>query len=218
MTYWEVILLLALNCWHECPSEPVQGQIAVAQVLINRTRQCGSTVSVELFRAKQFSWTNDKGRNLILRQRNDDDYSKFSQCLAVAALAYAAPDLTGGANHYHADYIPAPYWARGMTETAHIGAHVFYRGDLSCSVQPPARGTEQENDRTAVTPVLLSGIDAAAITGDVIAAVIAATQSATTSSNTCLLTIATSSPSSGQTAACPEEGMVDDAGQARGPP
>ena len=36
-------------------------------------------------------------------------------------------DPTAGADHYCADYIAAPKWARGRTPTAKIGRHLFFR-------------------------------------------------------------------------------------------
>ena len=32
-----------------------------------------------------------------------------------------------GADHYHADYIDTPYWAKSMKKTAVIGRHIFYK-------------------------------------------------------------------------------------------
>jgi hypothetical protein len=213
MAYWEIILLLALNCWHECPNEPVQGQLAVAQVLLNRSRQCGSTVEHELFRPEQFSWANDRRKNLVLRQRNGDDYAKFAQCMAVAALAYAAPDLTGGANHYHADYITVPYWAKNMTETAHIGVHIFYKGDFSCS---DSKAGTMQGSGAAVISTLLAGGDIAAVADDVLVSVMLAAEDVAIASSKCLLTIATYSAPADSAPACPE--MLAGAEQARGPP
>ena len=33
----------------------------------------------------------------------------------------------GNANHYYADYIKAPYWAKGEKPTVKIGRHIFYK-------------------------------------------------------------------------------------------
>ena len=32
-----------------------------------------------------------------------------------------------GADHYHADYIDKPYWAKSMKVTVKIGKHIFYK-------------------------------------------------------------------------------------------
>jgi len=33
----------------------------------------------------------------------------------------------GNANHYYADYIKAPYWAKGEKPVKKIGHHIFYK-------------------------------------------------------------------------------------------
>jgi spore germination cell wall hydrolase CwlJ-like protein len=38
----------------------------------------------------------------------------------------APRDLTGGATHYHADWVN-PRWARIYPRTAEYGVHIFYR-------------------------------------------------------------------------------------------
>ena len=35
-------------------------------------------------------------------------------------------DNTGGADHYHADYVN-PYWSKDMNLTTIIGTHLFYK-------------------------------------------------------------------------------------------
>ena len=35
-------------------------------------------------------------------------------------------DITGGATHYHADYV-SPAWAKTKTKTVEIQDHIFYR-------------------------------------------------------------------------------------------
>ncbi len=156
MDYWHIILLLAINCWHESPSEPVNGQIAVAQVLIGRSQYCGSSVEHELFRPYQFSWANNKKVNTVLEQRNHADHEKFARCLSVAALALSAPNLISDAKYYHADYIEKkkwPKWAKKMNKVAHIGRHIFYSGDFPCTDEK-ASAPEVETG----TEILASGV------------------------------------------------------------
>ena len=35
-------------------------------------------------------------------------------------------DITGGATHYHADYV-SPAWAKTKTKTVEIQDHIFYK-------------------------------------------------------------------------------------------
>ena len=48
--------------------------------------------------------------------------------IARGVLSGEIEDNTGGATHYHADYV-SPSWADQLEETATIGAHIFYGGE-----------------------------------------------------------------------------------------
>jgi spore germination cell wall hydrolase CwlJ-like protein len=52
----------------------------------------------------------------------------YVTALAAAGMVLTdrAPDPTGGADHY-ARFDISPYWARTMTRTVQLGAHVFYK-------------------------------------------------------------------------------------------
>ena len=58
----------------------------------------------------------------------DERNEKFAACLDAAkrVMAGEIADPTGGADHYYADYIAAPKWARGRP-TTRIGRHLFFR-------------------------------------------------------------------------------------------
>ena len=127
---------LAINIYHEARGESKMGQEAVASVTMNRAEQDRSKVCREVFRYKQFSWTNDlvskvkKGvwkldQSLIPRERAA--WAK-AQKIAAAALTGKMRDRTRGATHYHTTDI-APYWKWSLTPTKLIGKHQFYSKD-----------------------------------------------------------------------------------------
>ena len=115
---------LALNIYHEARGEPIEGQIAVAQVTLNRVASSAypDTECDVVWQKHQFSWTSD-GRSDTPRERG-----AWVQAIVVAAQIKSgiAPDVVGGALHYHADYA-RPRWARAYVEVARIGRHVFYK-------------------------------------------------------------------------------------------
>ena len=55
--------------------------------------------------------------------------SQFRECLDIArkVLQGELSDPTNGADHYYADYIATPDWARGENMIANIGVHLFYQ-------------------------------------------------------------------------------------------
>jgi len=122
---------LALNIYWEARSEPLEGQLAVAGVTLNRvasTRFPDSICDVVYQggwakRHKcQFSWQCDG----LSDSPKEKHAWHAAQHLARLYLAGRYTDPTGDALWYHADYVD-PYWADSMTQTAQIGRHIFYK-------------------------------------------------------------------------------------------
>jgi len=116
----EAILWLALNVYHEARSEPFIGQVAVAQVTLNRSHYRGKTIKEVVLAPRQFSWTHQK-TNYV-----PDDMQAMAQALKAAIAATKPYDITGGATHYHRDDV-IPYWANAMHHTVRYGRHIFYK-------------------------------------------------------------------------------------------
>lgn len=121
---------LALNIYHEARGEPPEGQLAVAQVVLNRAsdRRFPNHVcdvvkdgGEEMRYRCQFSWWCDG------RSDKPSDFAAWQQSrrAASAALSGHATDPTFGALWYHADYV-RPGWAETMTRMTSIGSHIFY--------------------------------------------------------------------------------------------
>ena len=116
--------------YYEAALESVDGQRAVAQVVLNRVRDPNFPKSIcgvvyegwERATGCQFSFTCD---NALLRPPMAPYYQN-SRKVAEAALAGYVMGEVGAATHYHADYV-APYWGPTLVKVKQIGAHVFYR-------------------------------------------------------------------------------------------
>lgn len=127
---------LADNIYFEAKSEPYEGQLAVAQVTLNRVEhpQYPKTVCGVVWqqskdrrsgrRVAQFSWTLD-GRSDIPKSK-----SAYEEAYAIAeeALLYGTKSAIIGTDalFYHANYVK-PRWARRMDRVAQIGNHIFYQ-------------------------------------------------------------------------------------------
>jgi spore germination cell wall hydrolase CwlJ-like protein len=123
---------LAMAIYFEARSEPLAGQAAVAQVIINRSRspRYPDSICEVVYQNKhrpnacQFSFACDGLPETVAEQRS------WKQAVQVAAdVATGSQRIAeiGSAMFYHATYV-SPYWAPSMRQVAHIGAHVFYRG------------------------------------------------------------------------------------------
>ena len=116
------LLCIALAVYFEARGEPTAGQLAVAQVILNRVedRRFPNNACDVVYQRHQFSFFWDG------KHDRPTDKGAWDQARAVALTATAINDTTSGANHYHADYTQ-PYWAEGRTPVRVIGRHVFYR-------------------------------------------------------------------------------------------
>jgi spore germination cell wall hydrolase CwlJ-like protein len=125
----------ALDCltsaiYYEARSEPEDGQRAVAQVVLNRVRHPAfpSTVCGVVFQGShrrtgcQFSFTCDGS----MRGRRQQASWARARAIAAEALSGSVYSLVGNATHYHTTAI-LPYWAKHLSKSAIVGAHIFYR-------------------------------------------------------------------------------------------
>jgi spore germination cell wall hydrolase CwlJ-like protein len=112
-----------LNIYHEARGESIEGQIAVAQVTVNRASHdyFPDTVCEVVWDEDQFSWTND-GRSDRVR---DLEAYRIAVNIAEWVLLGKEDDPTNGSLFYHADRV-SPFWARKVDFETKIGDHVFY--------------------------------------------------------------------------------------------
>ncbi len=121
---------MAMAIAYEAGNQPIEGQQAVGQVILNRLRVarfpksvCGVVFDGSARRTGcQFTFTCDGS----IQRRLSDTRLLVAREVATAVLSGDAPDRVGGATHYHADYVQ-PYWADTGTRVTKIGAHIFYR-------------------------------------------------------------------------------------------
>ena len=121
---------LAQAIYYEARSEPRIGQLAVADVVLNRVKSSiyPSSICGVVFQGSkrktgcQFSFTCDGSMQAKLNKRK----WRQSEQLAGAILAGVHLPVSRNATHYHADYVN-PYWADNLTPTATIGTHKFYK-------------------------------------------------------------------------------------------
>lgn len=138
---------LASAVYYEAGNQDLDGERAVAQVVLNRVRHPAfpSSVCGVVYQGStrvtgcQFTFTCDGS----LERRPDAQGWARAKAIAQAALNGAVFGAVGLATHYHADYV-VPYWASTMTKNAVIGAHLFYRwagswGQPAAFVQKYAR-------------------------------------------------------------------------------
>ena len=108
----------------EAVGEGADGMTAVAHVIKNRALQSGASPGDVVREPKQFSAYSKPGDGARRAQRDPAIRAEVEKILTGVFDGQSA-DPTGGADHYHADYV-SPGWAGSMTETTKIGRHHFY--------------------------------------------------------------------------------------------
>jgi spore germination cell wall hydrolase CwlJ-like protein len=123
---------LAENIYFEARGEPLDGQYAVAEVTLNRTRAdhfphtvCGVVHETRWDPSRgrfvaDFSWTE-------LGALSPQGGADWKQAMAVASAAYDDQHelLVPGALFYHATSVH-PAWSKTRKAVATIGKHIFY--------------------------------------------------------------------------------------------
>ncbi len=114
---------LALNIYWEARNQSVAGQLAVAQVTLNRVRDARYSDSVceVVYEHKQFSWYWD-GKSDIPRENRAWQKANL---IASAALDGSEHVELQGVTHYHAAYTQ-PYWKDYLVKVTKIDDHIFY--------------------------------------------------------------------------------------------
>ena len=115
--------------YFESRGEQLEGQIAVADVIINRknSKNFPNTICRVVSEgshkrnACQFSYNCDGKLELIHDKRAYRRIAKLSSLLLNGAFA----DITSGATFFHASEVN-PSWAKKFRETKKIGRHIFY--------------------------------------------------------------------------------------------
>ena len=116
---------LANAVYFEARGESLEGQLAVAEVVMNRAAsgRYPATLCAVVRQPWQFSFV----RGGII-PRADRGSQAWRKAVAIARIAQSGASrmLTPDVLWYHADYV-APSWGRRLARTSQIGTHIFYR-------------------------------------------------------------------------------------------
>ena len=115
--------------YYEARSETKIGQLAVAEVIMNRVsdHRYPDSICEVVFQGSerrtgcQFSFTCDGS----MSEKPYGESWKDAQTIAMHVLLELNEPITGGATHYHTDYVN-PVWNSGLIKTEVYGAHIFY--------------------------------------------------------------------------------------------
>ena len=136
-------ICLALNTYHEAKNQSLVGQVATAQVVMNRVedKRIPKTICEVVKQGPTRPSWEDPKKEYPIRHRcqfswycdGKDDTPKNEKAVRKAQdVAFLVLydkiklDVTEGATHYHATYVK-PSWAKTKKRTTRIEKHIFYR-------------------------------------------------------------------------------------------
>ena len=115
---------LASAVYFEARSEPIEGQLAVAEVVLNRTQsgRYPTTICEVVTQPWQFSFV--RRGNIPAADRGSESWRR---AVAIARIAEngASRMLPRNVLWYHAEYV-SPSWGRRLARNTKIGLHIFY--------------------------------------------------------------------------------------------
>lgn len=115
---------LAIAIYFEARSEPIAGQVAVAQVILNNVNWNEKRVCKKVYQKGFLSSLNIPRK--IPNPRNKH-WIVAQDAARVALLLGKQGDITKGANHF--DMVNAnPYWKKHCKVTLVIAGHFFCKG------------------------------------------------------------------------------------------
>ena len=133
----EAITCLALNIYFESRNQPIEGQVAVSQVVLERvkSKKYPDTVCEVVFQGPTYSWSVNypiKDRCQFswycdgLSDKPRDEIAWLNSLEVAEKVYYGLTDTVKGATHYHSVKVD-PWWAKYKVKVRQIGDHIFYK-------------------------------------------------------------------------------------------
>jgi N-acetylmuramoyl-L-alanine amidase len=118
---------IAVAVYHEARGESLEGQLAVARVIMNRAASGKYPPSwcATVKQPWQFSFVNPRSGQFPYTNTDCDAWRK-AVAITKLATSNVVPTLATDVLWYHADYV-APSWGRRLSRVDKIGTHIFYR-------------------------------------------------------------------------------------------
>lgn len=114
---------LATAVYFESKGEPLEGQLAVAEVIMNRVAsgRWADSICGVVYQRGQFSFAWDRRSDVPSNQA----LWRVAQAIAIIAATDNWEDVSRNATHFHATHV-TPNW-RGLRKVGQVGHHIFYR-------------------------------------------------------------------------------------------
>lgn len=118
---------IAAAVYFEARGEPIEGQLAVAQVVMNRaaSNKYPASICGVVKQRAQFSFV--RGHRIPRIPRATKAWRK-AVAIAHVAWEHLVQQIGSDVLWYHADHV-SPGWGSRLTRVSQIGSHIFYSGN-----------------------------------------------------------------------------------------
>lgn len=121
---------LSQAIYYEARGESRAGQLAVAQVVMNRVKSrkypstvCGVVFQRQVRNVCQFSFACDGSMN---KRKNKRAWRRATDMAAQVLNGDVTSSPAAKATHFHTTYV-SPSWSKRLVRVAKVGTHIFYR-------------------------------------------------------------------------------------------
>jgi spore germination cell wall hydrolase CwlJ-like protein len=124
----KMIECLVAAIFFEARDQPLEGQFAIGDVVMNRVEsdRWPDNVCDVVYQRKQFSFTHDgMSDNPLKYMKNDLEKSAYKTAVEVAIEVDKGHRIGLTSTHYHRVGIK-PYWTKHYLKDGTIGEHTFY--------------------------------------------------------------------------------------------
>jgi len=122
------ILWLALCIFFEARGEPLEGQLGVAHVVINRSETRNLSIEEVIKQSNQFSWYNKDHKVSTVAKELSAFFDSVQVVYLCSEERIENKDFWG-AEYFFNPTLASPIWAKAFTHVKTVGNHAFYRDD-----------------------------------------------------------------------------------------
>ena len=121
------VLCLTVAIYYEARGEPIEGQAAVAQVILNRVQHPDfpDDACAVMLEDSQFSFVAEVGTKNLIPVILEGDLTALERATEAALEVVEGYHTHINSTHYHATYVN-PFWADHYTLDFQVGNHIFY--------------------------------------------------------------------------------------------
>lgn len=117
---------LSLAIYKEARGEKYNGQVGVANVVLNRAEDSGKSICSVVFAKGQFTWAKNWKPAKLTKKQEVGRFSSLAKQMLENRKNLRSEEFA--ATHFHARNLKRkPIWARRMVVVAVSGNHIFYK-------------------------------------------------------------------------------------------